>query len=516
MSEHETPNKTHGILRGAFANSAARIAYVVTATDLAQGRVWRQTDTLRDYVAIATGAGSGSWRLIGSGDAGGIGGALGASDNRVLRSDGAGGATAQGSAVEIDDTGKVIGATVDDPTTALQIANRQYVLANAGNPSASQLETTLRAVDYVLVPQVRVAILAATLPAYTATVGSGPAAVLTANANGALPAGLLDGVTVAEGATIRVLLALNGSDPTQAGVYDFTNGGASSAFAFTPVAGLATAAALAGLSVKVGDGAVWAGAEFSLPRYEAGITLGTTPIVFEPTSLHGFAAGLVERIFEDYSHPAAAANITTGTIAGRGAFLYAYSGAGSVAAVNNGGTGDTLTERGFLTMTKGTTTTGLVNFAGRSERLSTLGKQRFAVKFRANNLHDASNIYTWQAGWSDNVTAGGDGLGIVVTVASGATTLEVRGKTGGVVQTLALPAISAATWYEVVLVSMSGSSSVSAYVNGILIGTLTGYATSVNITEYMEMKGGGSGGTTARTVDVDYICYEYYRPFGRR
>jgi hypothetical protein len=73
MSEHETPNKMHGIFRGSFADTAARTAYVVTATDVSQGRCWRQIDTNRTYQAIATGAGAGSWRLIGSGDGAGGG-----------------------------------------------------------------------------------------------------------------------------------------------------------------------------------------------------------------------------------------------------------------------------------------------------------------------------------------------------------------------------------------------------------------------------------------------------------
>ena len=57
--------------------------------------------------------------VLGSGDiivSGGIGGSTGATDNRVLRSDGTGGATAQASSVTIDDNGNVSGVgslTVD-------------------------------------------------------------------------------------------------------------------------------------------------------------------------------------------------------------------------------------------------------------------------------------------------------------------------------------------------------------------------------------------------------------------
>lgn len=60
--------ENHGILSlpsgSAFANAAARVAYSVTADDLTLGSVVRQTDSGRDYIAIATGTGATKWRLI--------------------------------------------------------------------------------------------------------------------------------------------------------------------------------------------------------------------------------------------------------------------------------------------------------------------------------------------------------------------------------------------------------------------------------------------------------------------
>lgn len=61
---------------------------------------------------------------LGSGDlvvSGGIGGSTGATDNRVLRSDGTGGATAQASAIEIDDNGRI-----SNPTGNLSIVVPTY------------------------------------------------------------------------------------------------------------------------------------------------------------------------------------------------------------------------------------------------------------------------------------------------------------------------------------------------------------------------------------------------------
>lgn len=53
----------------------------------------------------------GSGGGIFGGGSGGIGGSTGATDNAILRADGAGGATAQTSAVQVDDSGHVLPAT---------------------------------------------------------------------------------------------------------------------------------------------------------------------------------------------------------------------------------------------------------------------------------------------------------------------------------------------------------------------------------------------------------------------
>lgn len=69
----------------------------------------------------------------GSGGAGGIGGSTGATDNAVLRADGAGGATLQTSAATIDDTGNVqvpTSAAFNDPS--LRIGEVNTGIANDG------------------------------------------------------------------------------------------------------------------------------------------------------------------------------------------------------------------------------------------------------------------------------------------------------------------------------------------------------------------------------------------------
>ena len=58
--------------------------------------------------------------------AGALGGSLGSTDNRLLRSDGTGGATAQGSAVTVDDSGNVSGVVTLSATTG--IISSGYVL----------------------------------------------------------------------------------------------------------------------------------------------------------------------------------------------------------------------------------------------------------------------------------------------------------------------------------------------------------------------------------------------------
>jgi hypothetical protein len=66
------------------------------------------------------------WRVVSIGDTGGgggIGGSTGANDNRVLRADGAGGATVQASPVTIDDAGAVTGVTSLTASGALSGSN---------------------------------------------------------------------------------------------------------------------------------------------------------------------------------------------------------------------------------------------------------------------------------------------------------------------------------------------------------------------------------------------------------
>lgn len=73
-------------------------------------------------LTLANGSGSGAFTaadvfaitFFRSGDPGAIGGTTGATDNRLLRADGAGGATVQSSAVAVDDSGNITGAgTID-------------------------------------------------------------------------------------------------------------------------------------------------------------------------------------------------------------------------------------------------------------------------------------------------------------------------------------------------------------------------------------------------------------------
>ncbi len=139
-------SENHGIISepngSAFANAAARVAYVVTSDDLALGLVVRQVDTGRDYIAIATGAGANSWRLIGSGD---ITGTLGSTDNVVPRSDGTGTLTLQSSAMVISDAGVLSGVTVADPSTAQQIASKAYADTKIGGSAGATDNRVLRA-----------------------------------------------------------------------------------------------------------------------------------------------------------------------------------------------------------------------------------------------------------------------------------------------------------------------------------------------------------------------------------
>lgn len=72
------------------------------------------------------------------GTAGSVSGTLGSSDNRLLRSDGTVGNTAQGSLVTLDDTGKitlpVVGTMNGAPSASNDLVNKLYVDQRAGTP----------------------------------------------------------------------------------------------------------------------------------------------------------------------------------------------------------------------------------------------------------------------------------------------------------------------------------------------------------------------------------------------
>jgi hypothetical protein len=75
------------------------------------------------------------WRVVSIGDTGGgggIGGSTGANDNRVLRADGAGGATLQASPVTIDDAGAVTGVTSLTSSGNITLSTGNIVLSQAG------------------------------------------------------------------------------------------------------------------------------------------------------------------------------------------------------------------------------------------------------------------------------------------------------------------------------------------------------------------------------------------------
>lgn len=80
-----------------------------------------------------------SWNVI-SGGGGGIGGSTGATDNAVLRADGAGGATLQSSLVTISDTGSISlpsGETVDGRDISADWTTSSAHFASTSNPHAT-------------------------------------------------------------------------------------------------------------------------------------------------------------------------------------------------------------------------------------------------------------------------------------------------------------------------------------------------------------------------------------------
>jgi hypothetical protein len=499
MSEHETPNLMHGILRGSFANSAARLAYVVTATDLAQGRVWRQTDTLRDYVAIATGAGAGSWRLLGSGDGGaGIGGTLGATDNRVVRSDGTGGLTAQNSPVAIDDTGLMTGALVGTPSGATEIANRGYVdttVAAGGDASA------------VAIIAVR-AVSSGNLPAFTAS-GSAGSEVMTFT--GSIPTHIF-GVALADGDT--VLVAYNDATTHLAG--HFTKGTNTGNATLTRTAGRNTAAVLGNSRFLVREGR-HAGRVFVQTEIASAITVGTTPIVWQ---LDGSPASFGFDVYDDYSGAG-------GTLvpAGAGTLNYnagfCYYATGLAVGISVDDLGNTQTINGEAVCNAGTSATGNATIMGIGSFWNTpriVGE--IAFKFKIPIASDGTNTHKTIAGLVS--AAGGfadvtDQLRAEFTTAGAA--LSVTSIVSGVAGTPVSLGTNnaAAVEYTIRFVKKFGATTFDVYFNDgntgdILRGTTSAIpAVLMRPILWLQKSAGG----VSRTVRVDWARQRYYDPKAR-
>lgn len=119
-------------------------------------------------LTLANGAGSGAFTnadtfsitFARAGDVGAIGGSTGATDNRVLRADGTGGATLQSSAVTIDDSGNVTGVAALTTTGAIELGNASDttvardsagVISVEGVPLYSQIPQNSKSAAYTTV-----------------------------------------------------------------------------------------------------------------------------------------------------------------------------------------------------------------------------------------------------------------------------------------------------------------------------------------------------------------------------
>lgn len=358
-----------------------------------------------------------------------------------------------------------------------------------------------------------------TLPAYTYANGSsGVGATITANANGAFPT--LDGgiSLTANDAVKGVFLFHNGAATSDNGVYLLTTqGDAGTPWVATRHTAADTSTKVQQSRVKVLQGIQKSGAEYEY-RAIATPTMGTTPLFWWRVDRRG-SPNELNIVCEDDFNYGVANNATNGVCTG----IWAQFNSGTGATSNISASVGTATQQGVMVCSTGTSSTGrgtVINNLQNAQFVfgTNMGFQ-MAIKLGLPTLSDGTNTFSVQVGFSDMVTAIPGAANNVCAVTfqplvSGTDWQITTANGSAIANTGSGRTIVAGTDDHIIFRKDPGDNNLYTWVNGTALSAITSNFPTTNPMglAIWILK---SAGTTARTVNVDFLKCELYFPQGR-
>jgi hypothetical protein len=187
-------------------------------------------------------------------------------------------------------------------------------------------------------------------------------------------------------------------------------------------------------------------------------------------------------------------------------WLNSVTGTGAAVSIVTSGIANN--HLGQFQLTTGTTTTGYSNLRlGTSHILLGGGLINIEFDILTSTLGISTDQYAFRCGLGDTTTNADQVNGVYFEYAQGVNGNFWVGKTAsGSSRNTITPitsTVTATTWYRLSIQINAAASSVSYYVNGTLIGTLSATIPTTLIAPFIMI--GKSAGTAARTVNLDYF-----------
>lgn len=344
------------------------------------------------------------------------------------------------------------------------------------------------------------------LPAYTVVLGGTPGIgdTLEFNANGVADPTIFDGRTLAVGDRVGIFYGVNSSNYTACGLWDVTVAGAVGAkLKFIRNMRANTSAKLAGAVVFIRGGLREKGKLYTLSLDSAGITIGTTPLLFD----HQADQRCVISTVDDFDAETAA--LTSSGTFYNNRWICFFSGTGSQVISRDGSLTNDATRVGVLNVTAGTATTGQTNTQARGFAIQWNQNKRIRCGFRfeVSGISDGTHTGTPVVGFENASFVQG------FKVRGNATTNDLEligGSSSGITTTSLATAYVANTQYDIEFIKKLGATTLDVLLNGVV--KLTGIAIPTTTNLYPKIESIKTAGATAWTVSPDKYWQEVYDP----